>query len=335
MAQGRRRHERRVLDAHAVVDFVALLQPAQYRDGVLNTRLGDIDRLETPLQRRVFLDVLAILVERGRANAAQLAARELGLEHVRRVGGTLGLARADDGVQLVDEENDAALGGSDFFQKRLEPLLELAAKLRARHHRRKVHRHDALVLERLRHIAVHDALGEALHDGGLAHARLADEHGIVLRATREHLHHTADFVVAPDDRVNLPLPRERGEVLAVFLQRLKLVLRVLVGHALVAAQVHECLEHRVARELVGLEQLLERLTAFRKQAEEQVLGGEEFVLQLARLGLGGVKGLLQVLPEVNVAGAGALHFMPARQFLFQVCLQHRQRDAKLLDHQRH
>ena len=29
--------------------------------------------------------------------------------------------------------------------------------------------------------------------------------GIVLRAPREHLHHAADFLVAPDDRINLSL----------------------------------------------------------------------------------------------------------------------------------
>ena len=64
----RRRHQRRVLDAHAVVHFVALLEPAQDRDGRLDARLGDQHRLEAPLQRRVLLDVLAILVERGRAD---------------------------------------------------------------------------------------------------------------------------------------------------------------------------------------------------------------------------------------------------------------------------
>ncbi len=59
--------ERGVLDAHAVVHLVALLQPAQDRDRVFDRRLIDEHRLEAALERGVLLDVLAVLVERGRA----------------------------------------------------------------------------------------------------------------------------------------------------------------------------------------------------------------------------------------------------------------------------
>ena len=71
---------------------------------------GSFDQhlLEAPLERRVLLDVLAVLVERGGADAVQLAARERGLQHVAGVHGALGLAGADHGVQLVDEQDDVA-----------------------------------------------------------------------------------------------------------------------------------------------------------------------------------------------------------------------------------
>ena len=75
-------------------------------------RLADVHRREAPLERRVLLDVLAVLVERRRADAAQLAAREQRLQQVRRVDRALGRARADDRVQLVDEEDDAAVASS-------------------------------------------------------------------------------------------------------------------------------------------------------------------------------------------------------------------------------
>ena len=74
--------ERGVLDAHAVVDFVAFLKPAQDGDGVLDARLIDHDGLEAALERGVLLDVFAVLVERGRADGAQFAARELRLEQL-------------------------------------------------------------------------------------------------------------------------------------------------------------------------------------------------------------------------------------------------------------
>ena len=65
--------------------------------------------LEAPLERGVLLDVLAVLVERRRADAVQLAARERGLQHVAGVHGAFGLAGADHGVQLVDEQDHAGL----------------------------------------------------------------------------------------------------------------------------------------------------------------------------------------------------------------------------------
>ena len=134
MRKLRRRDQGRVEDAHAVMDLVTLLQPAQDGDGVLDARLIDDDRLETAFQRGVLFDVLAVFVERGRADGAQFAARELGLEQVGRVHRTLRRARADDGVQFVDEQDDLPLAGRDFLEERLEPVLEFAAELRARDH---------------------------------------------------------------------------------------------------------------------------------------------------------------------------------------------------------
>ena len=107
--QGRRGDERRVLDAHAVVQLVFLLEAAQDRDRVLDRRLGDEDRLEAPGERRVLLDMLSVFVERGRADAMQLAARQRRLQEVRRIHRAIGLAGADERVHLVDEEDDARL----------------------------------------------------------------------------------------------------------------------------------------------------------------------------------------------------------------------------------
>ena len=138
--------------------------------------------LEAALQRGVLFDVLAVLVERGGADAVQLAARQHGLEQVAGVHGAFGLARADHGVQLVDEQDDLALGLLHLLEHGLEALLELAAVLGAGDQRAHVERDDALVLQALGHVAAHDALRQAFDDGGLAHAGLADQHGVVLGA---------------------------------------------------------------------------------------------------------------------------------------------------------
>ena len=167
-----------------MVHLVALLQAAQDGDGVLDGRLADHDRLEAPLQGRVLLDVLAVLVERGRADGAQLAAGQRRLEQVGGVDRALGRAGPDDRVQLVDEEDDLAGGVLDLLEDGLEPVLELAAVLGPGEQRAHVQRDDALAREPLGHVAVDDALGQALDDGRLADARLADQHRVVLGAPR-------------------------------------------------------------------------------------------------------------------------------------------------------
>ena len=173
-------------------------------------RLVDEHRLEASLEGRVLLDVLAVLVQGRGADGVQLAAREHRLEQVGGVHGALRRARADHGVQLVDEQDDLALGVLDLLEHGLQPLLELAPVLGARDERAQVERHDLAVLEALGHVAAHDPLRESLGDGGLADARLTDEHRVVLGPPRQHLDDAPDLLVAADDRVELARSRVRG-----------------------------------------------------------------------------------------------------------------------------
>src|ERR1700748_2225755 len=85
---------------------------------------------------------------------------------------------ADEVVELVDEQDDVAALG-DLLHHLLEALLELAAVLRAGHQGSQIQRVDLLVLEDVGHLVRADAGGEALDDGGLPDARLADQHRIV------------------------------------------------------------------------------------------------------------------------------------------------------------
>ena len=78
IAVGERRggDKRVVVNANAVIDLIALLQAAQDGNGVLDRRLVDHDGLEAALEGGVLFDILAVLVERGRADAVQLAASQ-------------------------------------------------------------------------------------------------------------------------------------------------------------------------------------------------------------------------------------------------------------------
>ena len=58
------------------MELVLLLEAAENRDRRFDARLVHEHFLEAPFERGVLLDVLAIFIERGRADAVQLTARE-------------------------------------------------------------------------------------------------------------------------------------------------------------------------------------------------------------------------------------------------------------------
>ena len=220
--------------------------------------------------------------------ARQLAACQHRLEHVAGVHRALGRPRPDDRVQLVDEGDDLAAAVGDLLEDGLQTLLELTAVLGAGDHRAEIERDQPLVLQRLRHVTGHDPLRETFHDRGLAHARLTDQHRVVLRAAREHLDRASDLLVSADHRVELAQPRLLGEVAPVLLERLEGVLGALARDPPVPAHLREGGEDPAAREPGVGEQSGRGRAGGLDQREEQVLRRDVLVgqrLGLARRGL--------------------------------------------------
>jgi hypothetical protein len=135
------------------------------------------------------------------------------LEDARGVDGALGGTGTDQGVDLVDEQDDVA-AGADLLEHLLQALLEVTAVAATGDERAEVEGVELLVLEGLGHLAADDVLGQALDDSGLADAGLADEDRVVLGAAGEHLHDPLDLLLAPDDRVELALAGSGGEIAA-------------------------------------------------------------------------------------------------------------------------
>src|SRR5262249_35814378 len=163
----------------------------------------------------------------GRSDRAQLTARKHRLEHVGGVDGALGRTRPDDRVQLVDEDDELALGAPDLLEDGLEALLELAPVLRARGQGADVERPAPLARAALGDVAGDDSLGEPLDDRGLADTGIPDQDRVVLGAAGEHLDHAPDLVVAADDRVELAGLGELRQVAPELLERLIARLRIL------------------------------------------------------------------------------------------------------------
>ncbi len=61
--------------------------------------------------------------------------------------------------------------------------------------------------------------GDALSDGGLADAGLADQYRVVLDAAGEHLDRLLDLLVPPDHRLQLAVPGHRRQVLPELVER--------------------------------------------------------------------------------------------------------------------
>ncbi|VBC46625.1 Protein of uncharacterised function (DUF3170) [Burkholderia pseudomallei] len=218
--------ERVVADRHAVRVLIALLQPAQDHHRRRDVRAVELHRLEAPRERRVLLEILLVFAPRGGRDRAQLAARERGLQQVRRVGRARRAARADQRVRFVDEQHDGRLRRADLGDHALEPLLEFALHARARLQHAEVEAEQRRAAQRRRHVAFGDPQREPFDDGRLAHARLADAHRIVLAPPREDVDDLADFRVATEDRIDPAGARFRGEVLAVAGDRARCVARV-------------------------------------------------------------------------------------------------------------
>ena len=276
-------HQRGVLDAHPVVHLVAVLQPAQDGDGVRHVGLGHVDLLKAALQGGVLFDVLAVFVQGGGPDAMEFATGQHGLEQVARVHGPLGLAGAHHVVQLIDEEDHRSVRILHFLQHGLEALFEFPPEFRPRDQRAQVQGDDAFVLHALGHVPAHHPLGESFHDGRLAHARLADQHRVVLGAPAQHLHHPPDFLIPSDHRVQLAGLGHFGQIAPEPGQRLEGVLRVGGGDAAAAPHGANRFQHRLAGQPRFGQIVLGRPGAFGlQQGQQQVFGADVFIAKILR-----------------------------------------------------
>ena len=150
-----------------------------------------------------------------------------------------------------------------------------------------VERQDALVGERLRHVTRDDALGQALRDGGLAHARLPDQRRVVLGPARQDLDDPLDLLLAADDGIDLARAHGIREVDAQLVDggRLARPLGLLgrAGGARLRQHPDDLVADLVQVHAQRLEHARRDALALAHEAQQQVLRADVVVAQAARL----------------------------------------------------
>ena len=224
--------------------------------------------------------------------------------------------------------------GRDLLEDGLEPLLELAAVLRAGDHRTEVERDQPLAAQPLRHVALDDPTGEALDDRGLADTGLADEDGVVLRAARQHLDHAPDLFVATDHRVDAALTRVLGEVAAVLLERLVLLFGIVGRDAMTSAHALQRLEHAVVRDTRAAQQVADA-AGHLGHREQHVLGREVLVVERGALLVGRFEEAVRVGRETGLAHRRSADPRSLRERLVEVGEERAGNDPDALEHTAH
>ena len=210
--QFRRGAEGRLGVADLVMFLEAGLEALEDQDRVLDAGLVDIDLLKTPGQGPVLLENAAKLLVGGRADTAQLPG---GQDRLDQIGGVHDPARgrtgADDGVNLVDEQNGLGLA-LELGDDRLQALLEVAPVLGASHQGAQVQGIDDGIRQDLRHRLLDDPPCQALGDSGFAHPGLTHQQGVVLAPPAQGLDGALDLGIATDEGVDTAQARLLVEV---------------------------------------------------------------------------------------------------------------------------
>ena len=230
-----------------MVVLIFLFQATEDADGIRLIRLIDHDGLEPALQGLVFLEVFLILVESRGTNRPQFATGECRLEDVGCIHGTFSAAGSYEGMNLIDEEDDVAVGIRHLFDDALQAFLELTFVFGSGDKGTHVERIELLVLQVLRHITAHDTLRQPLDDGGLTCTRLTYQNRIVLGTAREDLQHPADLLITSDDRVEFPFAGFVYEVSRIFGECLVVVVCTLALYFLSLPQFLDRFQHLLLR----------------------------------------------------------------------------------------
>ena len=122
-------------------------------------------------------------------------------------------------MDLVDKQ-DGLGARTQRFDDRLESLLEIPPESRAGEERSRVEREHLCVLQGFLNVGFRQTRRQTLRHRRLAHARIADEHRVVLAPTAEDFDGALQFVGPADERIEQAVACAGGQVHAVRRERI-------------------------------------------------------------------------------------------------------------------
>lgn len=154
--------------------------------------------MESSFERGIFFDVSFVFGKGGRTDKSDVATGERGFQYVGGIESAGRIAGADEGVDLIDEEDDARrlLHFTDDF---LQARFEFSAETRARDDECEVEGEDAFLREEVASGTLSYFLRQCCDEGGFADTRIAEEEGIVLLFAPEDVDESFDFMRATDE----------------------------------------------------------------------------------------------------------------------------------------
>ena len=208
------------MNAHAVVIFVTLFETAENGNRILWSGLFNEHCLEAALEGLIFFKILLILLQRSGPDTAKLATRQGGLENVGGIHSPFTLTSPYKGVDFVDKEDDTAVCFSNFIYHALQSFFKFTLILGSSYERPHIEGVEVLILQIFGHIAAHNALCDTLNYGCFTRPRFPDKNGIVFCTTAQNLKHTAYFIIAPNDGIQLSATSFFYKVAGIFFKGL-------------------------------------------------------------------------------------------------------------------
>ena len=184
--------------------------PRPARGGLL-----DLHPAEPPLEGGVLLDVGAELLVGGRADHLQLARASTGF---KMLAASMAPSAAPAPTMVWNSSTNRMTPPvpHQFFQQAFEALLKVAAVLGAGHQAGHIQCQQPPAFEGSGHLPRRDALGQPLGQGGLAHAGLPHQAGVILLPPAEDLDHPVSSLSRQKTGSSSPVGGTAGQVPAIF-----------------------------------------------------------------------------------------------------------------------